>query len=118
MKLSAIKCKNIVKPGTHGDGAGLYLSCSKSGSRSWILRATFGGRRREIGLGSYPVVSLAKARERAMTARVTIAEGGDPLVVKHKAAVPTFREAAIKVHAINLPRWKSDKHTTSWDTSS
>ena len=114
MKLSAIKCKNIVKPGTHGDGAGLYLSCSKSGSRSWILRATFGGRRREIGLGSYPVVSLAKARERAMTARVTIAEGGDPLVVKHKAAVPTFREAAIKVHAINLPRWKSDKHTTSW----
>ena len=114
MKLSAIKCKNISKPGTHGDGQGLYLSISKTGSKSWIFRATVGGKRREIGLGSYPTITLAKARERAMTARVTIAEGRDPLAEKRKAAIPTFRQAAIKTHTISLPRWKSEKHMTSW----
>ena len=114
MKLSAIKCKNIVKPGTHGDGQGLYLSVSKTGSKSWILRASVGGKRKEMGLGAFPAVSLLKAREKAMAARVVIAGGGDPLAEKRKAAIPTFREAAIKVHAINLPRWRSGKHVDSW----
>ena len=114
MKLSAIKIANLKQVGMHGDGAGLYLRVQRGGSRSWIFRATVAGRRKEIGLGPHPTISLAKARERAMAARVTIAEGRDPLVEKRKATVPTFEEAARKAHEINKPRWKSGKHVASW----
>ena len=56
--LTAAKVKSLTKPGMHGDGEGLYLSVSRSGSRSWVQRISIDGRRREIGLGSFWVVSL------------------------------------------------------------
>jgi len=74
-----------------GGVSGLYLQCqppkgaSKNGTKQWILRAVVGGKRREIGLGSYPTVPTKKARERARELRDDIARGLDP-VIENKAA--------------------------------
>ena len=113
-KLNAIQVKTITRPGRHGDGDGLYLLVKPTGAKSWVQRIVVDGRRRDIGLGSYPSVSLSKAREVAAANRVTVAEGKDPLLQRRKKSIPTFREAAIKVHAANLPRWRNGKHTASW----
>lgn len=50
------------RPGKYEEGYGLRLVVSKSGAKKWVLRYTLHGRRREIGLGSYPSVGLADAR--------------------------------------------------------
>ena len=74
-----------------GGVSGLYLQCfppsgsNKRGSRQWILRATVGTRRREIGIGSYPSLPTKKARERAREAREKIKSGIDPVVEKAEA---------------------------------
>ena len=112
--LTAAKVKALTKPGMHHDGRGLYLRVAPGGSKSWMLRATIDGRRRDIGLGGYPAVSLAKARQFADAHRLAVAEGRDPLAEKRRAATPTFAEAAVKVHEANLPRWKNGKHTDQW----
>ena len=112
--LTAAKVKALTKPGMHHDGRGLYLRVAPGGSKSWMLRATIDGRRRDIGLGGYPAVSLAKARQFADAHRLAVAEGRDPLAEKRRAATPTFAEAAVKVHEANLPRWKNGKHSAQW----
>ena len=66
-------------PGKHGDGRGLFLYVKPSGARSWVLRYQVQGRRRDLGLGAYPDVTLAMARDRALEARRLIAEGEDPI---------------------------------------
>ena len=50
-QLTATKVRSITKPGRHGDGAGLYLNVTASGSKSWVQRIVIDGRRRDIGLG-------------------------------------------------------------------
>ena len=112
--LTAAKVKALTKPGMHHDGRGLYLRVAPGGSKGWMLRATIDGRRRDIGLGGYPAVSLAKARQFADAHRLAVAEGRDPLAEKRRAKMPTFGEATIKVHEANLPRWKNGKHTDQW----
>ncbi len=114
MTLTAMKVRALDKPGMHGDGRGLYLRIAAGGSKGWILRATIDGRRRDIGLGGYPSVSLAKARQIADAHRAAVAEGRDPLAEKRRAAMPTFSEAADKVHALNIGRWRNGQHTTQW----
>ena len=112
--LTAAKVKALTKPGMHHDGRGLYLRVAPGGSESWMLRATIDGRRRDLGLGGYPSVSLARARQLADGHRLAVAEGRDPLAEKRRAKTPTFAEAAVKVHEANLPRWKNGKHTAQW----
>ena len=112
--LTAAKVKALTKPGMHHDGRGLYLRVAPGGSKGWMLRATIDGRRRDIGLGGYPAVSLAKASQFADAHRLAVAEGRDPLAEKRRAKMPTFAEAAAKVHEVNLPRWKNGKHTDQW----
>ena len=112
--LSAAKINAIRVPGRYGDGAGLYLLVSRAGSKSWVQRVTIDGRRRDIGLGGYPAVSLAHARSLSAANRAAIAEGKDPRAEKRKAAMPTFREAARRVYEANLPRWRNGKHTVCW----
>ena len=112
--LTAAKVKALTKPGMHHDGRGLYLRVAPGGSKGWMLRATIDGRRRGIGLGGYPAVSLAKVRQFADAHRLAVAEGRDPLAEKRWAKMPTFAEAAAKVHEVNLPRWKNGKHADQW----
>ena len=114
MALSAARVKALKEPGRYSDGGGLHLFISKAGRKSWVLRITVDGHRRDIGLGGYPTVSLALAREKAADNRAAIAEGRDPVAEKHSPAMPTFRQAAQAVYKANKPRWRNGKHTASW----
>ncbi len=113
-RLTATGIRSLKTPGMHGDGGGLYFKISRTGTRSWIQRVTVAGRRRDLGLGRFPDVGLAQAREAAVHNRSLIAAGVDPLVEKRKAATPTFREAAERTFEANKPRWRNGKHTISW----
>ena len=114
MALSAARAKALKEPGRYSDGGGLHLFISKAGRKSWVLRITVDGRRRDIGLGGYPSVSLALAREKATDTRAAVAEGRDPVAEKHSPTMLTFRQAAQAVHEANKPRWRNGKHAASW----
>ena len=114
MGLSATRVRALKKPGRHPDGGGLYLYVSKTGRKSWVQRITIAGRRRDIGLGAFPSVTLAKARQKAFENRAIVAEGRDPLAEKHAPPMPTFRKAAHVVHEANKPRWRNPSHITGW----
>ena len=114
MALSATRVKALKEPGRYSDGGGLHLYISKAGRKSWVLRITVDGRRRDIGLGGYPSVSLARSREKAAGNRAAIAEGRDPVAEKHAPSMPTFREATHAVHEENKPRWRNPRHASGW----
>ena len=78
MPLSATRVKALKDPGRFSDGGGLHLFISKAGRKSWVQRITVDGRRRDIGLGGFPSVSLAQAREKAAENRAAVAGGRDP----------------------------------------
>ena len=80
-ELGALAVSRLTAPGLHfvGGVSGLALQVLQSGGRTWILRATMGGRRRDIGLGGYPDVPLADARAAARKAREQIKAGLDPI---------------------------------------
>ena len=106
-KLTAAGVRAASRPGLHGDGATLHLAVAPGGSKSWIQRVTIHGRRRDIGLGGYPAVSLAKSRHRAIANRVAIADGIDLLAGNRRANAPTFRAAAVATFEANRPQWRS-----------
>ena len=102
-------------PGRHADGNGLYLFVQPSGTRSWIQRLVIRGRRRELGLGSVALVSLAEAREKALANRKLAREGGDPLAEKRRAqGVPSFVEATARVVEQKQAGWRSRAHGREW----
>ncbi len=113
-KLTAAKVRSITKRGLHGDGGTLYLAVAKGGSKSWVQRVTIDGKRRDIGLGGYPYVGLAAARQKAMDNRTAIAAGRNPIAEKRRSSIPTFAVAARRTHAMLKPRWRNDKHADSW----
>lgn len=114
-RLSALAIRNASKPGRYGDGEGLFLVVGATGSKSWIVRVQKAGRRRDIGLGSASKVPLKLARERASLIRHQIELGLDPVAERRKqSGVPTFREAAIQVHAEHKKGWKNGKHQAQW----
>jgi integrase len=117
--LTPAAVRNLKKPGRHADGNGLYLEIDLSGARRWILRIVVHSRRRDIGLGGARNVSLGDARAVAAHMRRLAREGGDPVAERRKArtVIPTFKEAAQKVHAETLSNWKNEKHAASWLTS-
>lgn len=79
-----------------------------------MQRIVIHGRRRDLGLGGYPAIGLAEARALALANKALVTAGRDPLAERHRANVPTFREAAKKVYEANLPRWRNGKHTVNW----
>ncbi len=113
-QLTHNELKAITEPGHYRAGETLYLFVTKTRAKSWVQRITIHGKRRDIGLGSFKLISLSKARQRALINRVLVAEGGDPLAEKRKAKMPTFREGAIKTYAALKPRWRNDKHAKNW----
>ena len=120
-KLSALSAKTLTRPGRHGDG--LYLYISRTGAKSWVQRIVVDGRRRDIGLGAYPDVSLANARSIAQDNRTAVAAGRDPVLEKRVAreasrtptpSIPTFTEAASHVIELRRPTWTNAKHADQW----
>lgn len=123
-ELKALDVSRIVTPGFHSVGgvAGLHLRVSDSGARSWILRAVIGSKRRDIGLGGFPDVPLAAARDKARDTRAKIEQGIDPVAARKAAkatlvSVLTFDEAAKLLIQAKSPEWKNEKHTAQWKST-
>lgn len=137
--LSALEVKRLTSPGLYaaGEVPGLYLQVSKAGARSWILRYATGetrlaksGRpykvRRDMGLGSYPAVSLAQAREKARQTHEKLDSGIDP-VMERKAAGQarraeelarlSFADAAAEVVRIKQAEARNAKHGKQWEST-
>ena len=89
-RLTDLVCRRA-GPGRHADGGGLYLYVRPTGTRSWLARLTVDGSRRDFGLGPYPDVSLAEAREAAAEYRRSARKGENPRAVRSRP-VPTVRE--------------------------
>lgn len=84
-KLTIRAIESLARSGDVGktnDGDGLYFQISKAGVSSWIFRYKIEGKGREMGLGPYPTITLAKARELAADQRKVLAAGGDPLAAR------------------------------------
>lgn len=106
-----------------GGVAGLCLQISPTGARSWIFRTTIGTKRRDLGLGGYPDVTLAQAREMAREAKSKIRQGVDPieerkavraaLVASQKRGL-TFAQAAERFLESKLAEFRNDKHRQQW----
>jgi integrase len=106
------------KPGKYSDGGNLYLIVSKSGARKWVLRFTWRGRAREMGLGSAVSFPLADAREKAAGARRKIAQGLNPVDERKRTrGVPTFAEMADQVREALSAGFRNEKHKAQWKSS-
>jgi hypothetical protein len=86
-RLNPALVKTLKKPGAYNDGGGLYLRVRGPEQRSWAYRYTPGGNASWMGLGAFPEVGLADARQAAKTHRVIKEAGGDPIALKRKAEV-------------------------------
>jgi integrase len=108
-------------PGKHPDGANLWLQVGPNGSRSWYLRFTLNGRTREMGLGPYPLVSLAEARDKATAQRRLLLDKIDPIAArdaKQPARDPVTFAAASKEYISGHEKgWKSADHARQWRNS-
>ena len=113
-KLSAAKLRALTKTGMYGDGGTLYLRVAPGGSKSWIQRLAIDGKRRDIGLGGWPLTTLTEAREIAFENRRLARRGGDPLADKRRATAPTFREAAEQTFEANQARLRNPKVIATW----
>jgi integrase len=105
------------------DGGGLYLRASATGAKSWVFRFQLDGKRRDMGLGPYPDISLADARAKASVHRKQRHDGIDPLDAKEAqrqaqrvsiAKGPTFREMAEDFIGRNEAGWRNAKHRQQW----
>ncbi|MDE0004767.1 MAG: tyrosine-type recombinase/integrase [Rhodospirillaceae bacterium] len=112
--LTVARIQALEKPGMYADGETLYLNVAKRGSKSWIQRITIDGKRRDIGLGPFPLVTVSMARAAALENRRKVYQGGDPLADKRRAKMPTFREAALQTFEAKRKGWKNAKHTSQW----
>ena len=122
-KLTALKAKALTRPGRYGDGGGLWLQVRDAEHRSWLFRYTgAAGNQRQMGLGPFPDVSLAEAREAAHRCRAAVRQHLDPIEDRRKAKAAaraashtmTFRQVADRYLAAHEAAWRSEKHRYQW----
>ena len=133
-ELGALQVARLKEPGAHfvGGVAGLFLEIKEAGagkdvgSRSWVLRAMVAGKRRDMGMGGYPDVTLAQARERARAARDQIHAGADPIqtrketrsaVAAASAKAKTFDQCVEAFMKAKSSEWKNAKHRAQWQST-
>lgn len=104
------------KTGKYEDGAGLRLIVSEAGAKKWVLRFTLNGKRREMGLGSYPDIELSNARAKASEYRNLVRDGIDPIDVRRVEVVeiPCFTSCAANYIRAHRKGWKNAKHARQW----
>lgn len=116
-KLNDAFVRSDLKPGRYSDGGNLYLSVSKNRSKSWVFMYSRNKEpRHEMGLGSYPGLTLAEARKKAQVAHEILATGKDPLKELRKK-VPTFEAMAKKFIEGQKSGWKNAKHIQQWENT-
>jgi integrase len=121
-KLNTAKLRTLTKPGTYGDGAGLYLQVRGPERRSWLFRFKAAGRGHLMGLGAFPDVSLAEARDAAAAARKQVRQGVNPIderratrtAVAASAGLNTFAQVADAYIAAHAASWRNAKHRQQW----
>ena len=124
----SLAVSKIKDSGLHAVGhlSGLGLKVAPSGSRAWVLRTMVAGKRREFGLGGFPSVSLASARERAKSTLDKIYVGTDPLTAKREAKAAliaqkskavTFKKLAQQYIDQHEAGWKNSKHAAQWTST-
>ena len=122
-KLSAVEVAKAKGPAVLHDGGGLYLRVSAAGARSWVFRFQLDGKRRDMGLGPFPDISLAEARAKAVAHRKQRHDGIDPLDAKaaqrqaQRVSIVkgrTFREVAEEFISRNEAGWRNVKHRQQW----
>ena len=132
-ELSALDVKRLQHPGACrnatfavGGVSGLMLQITPNVGRTWLLRVTVGGKRREIGVGGYPDVTLSQARDRAREAKEKIRRGVDPVEERKAARAAlvaarrrglTFADATEKCLAAKLNAFKNPKHRQQWQNT-
>jgi integrase len=127
-ELSALAVSRLRDVGMHavGGAAGLHLVVGASGSKSWIARIMINGKRRDVGLGAYPEVGLADARDRTRDLRRQVAAGIDPVAQRKEQAAPspaqvaaalTFDEAAEGFIKSHRDSWANVKHAQQWENT-
>jgi integrase len=125
-KLTPLEVTKKTKPGYYGDGAGLWLQVSTSGSKSWIFRFTLNKKQREMGLGAVHTVTLSEARAKAKECRLILLDGKDPLEARKvtkmadaldRAKMMTFDQCATAYIATHRGSWKNAKHISQWENT-
>ena len=115
--LSHLKVKSL-EPGKHFDGQGLMLVKHRKDIGKWMLRLVVAGKRREMGLGRWPDVSIAEARERASDARKQLRDGVDPIQARQAEARKfkrlTVAEAIEQCYAARQAELKGDGKAGRW----
>jgi integrase len=105
------------------DGGGLYLQITTAGARSWVYRFALAGRRRDMGLGPFPAVTLAAARRAATEARALVAAGSDPIAARdaerarqrlQAARGVTWDQAVEQFLTAHESTWRNPKHRQQW----
>ena len=121
MQLTTLKINTIHHRGRYADGHGLYLIVNHKGSKSWVFRYQFKGKRRDMGLGGYPFISLKKARQLRDLQKVRVNEGIDPLkerdenrLQKLKLDDMTFEKVTYLCFEATKDTWKNPKHQQQW----
>lgn len=121
-ELTAAAVAKLKEPGRYavGGAEGLHLRITPAGTKLWVCRLVVGDKRRDIGLGDFPYVSLSEARDKARDARRSVRNGVDPVPVKPKlesapaAPVHLFRKAALELIASKRDEWRNAKHKAQW----
>lgn len=98
--------------GKHSDGDGLSLVVKPSGARSWVVRVSVAGRKRDLGIGPWPAVGLAAARQRRDEIKAEAEAGRDPTT--RRSEVPTFGQAAELVCIMMRPTWRDPRQGDIW----
>ena len=113
-RMTVAKVRSLSTPGRYAAGPTLYLRIAPGGTKSWVQRLTIDDRRHDLGLGGWPLVSLAEARDVAFMNRRLVRQGGNPLGDKRRAQVPTFQEASRRALEANRGRWRNRKSIDNW----
>ncbi|WP_366656651.1 integrase arm-type DNA-binding domain-containing protein [Fodinicurvata sp. EGI_FJ10296] len=122
-RLSARKVATAKVPGRYADGGNLFLLVKPGGAKSWVFRYKVNYRERQMGLGPVDLVSLADAREKALSYRRQLADGIDPqehrrdekaAAEKESARAITFETAAESYIEAHEAAWRNEKHKGQW----
>ncbi|MGZ3359315.1 MAG: Arm DNA-binding domain-containing protein, partial [Xanthobacteraceae bacterium] len=122
-KYTALEIAKVKKPGRYAVGFGAYLQVTGAHGRSWIFRYERDGRTRHMGLGPVALVSLAEARDKALTLRKLLLDGGDPLSAKRQArqlaavTAQTFRQCADAYITAHEAGWRGRQSYAQWTQS-